>query len=173
MSLVESWPEIRKVFAQATSCLIASVSPDGFPHMTPIGSLWLREDCTGYYLERFPQALPRYLDQCDRIEVIGLISSPGTWLRALVSGRFGIFPGMRLRGHAGARRPATEEEQERWLRKVRRLRWTRGHALLWRTMSHARDLRFDGFEPVRLGAMTEGLLSQPDRTAGTTVTERR
>ena len=83
--------------------------------------------------------------------------SPGTWLRALVKGRFSTPPGIRLRGHAGERRPATPEEQERWQHRVRRLRWTKGHALLWSQMTHARDLRFEAFEPIRLGAMTAGL----------------
>jgi hypothetical protein len=69
---------------------------------------------------------------------------------------------MRLRGHAGPRRPATEEEQERWQRKVRRLRFTKGHALLWSSMTYARDLRFDAYDPIRLGTMTEGLFPEPD-----------
>jgi hypothetical protein len=68
---------------------------------------------------------------------------------------------MRLRGHAGARRLATEEEQDRWQRKVRRLRFTKGHGLLWGGMTHARDLCFDAFDPIRLGAMTEGLFPEP------------
>ena len=125
MSLEQSWPDIRKVFSGANSFLIASVSPGGFPHMTPIGSLCLRDDCTGYYLERFPQELRRNLEQCDRVEVIALLSRRSTWLRALVRGRFDVFPAMRLRGHAGARRVATQEEQDRWQRRVHRLRWTK------------------------------------------------
>ena len=162
MNLTESWPEIRKIFSSANSFLIASVSPEGFPHMTPIGSLSLNDDCTGCYLERFPQGLVRNLDQCDRIEVIGLINTPGIWLRALVSGKFGMPPAMRLRGYAGARRLATQKEQDRWHHKVRRLRWTMGHGLLWGQMTHARDLRFDAFDPIRLGAMTQGLFCEPE-----------
>jgi len=162
MSLAQHWPEIRKIFQRANSYLVASISPDGFPHMSPIGTLWLRDDMTGYYLERFPEALPRNLDHCDRVEVIALDGSPGTWLRGLLKGRFPSLPAMRLRGHAGPRRPATDVEQARWQRKVRRLRFTKGHALLWREMTHARDIRFDAFDPIRLGAMTEGLFPEPD-----------
>jgi hypothetical protein len=162
MSLERHWPEIRKIFQKATSFLVASISPEGFPHMTPIGTLYLRDDMTGYYLERFPQGLPRNLDHCDRVEVIALDGRPKTWLGGLLRGRFSSVPAMRLRGHAGPRRPATEEEQERWQRKVRRLRFTKGHALLWSRMTHARDLRFDAYDPIRLGAMTEGLFSEPD-----------
>jgi hypothetical protein len=161
MSLEQHWPEIRKIFLKASSYLIASVSPEGFPHMSPIGTLYLRDDVTGYYLERFPQGLRRNLDQCDRVEVIALDGSVGTWLGGLVRGRFATLPALRLRGHAGARRPATEEEQDRWQRKVRRLRFTKGHALLWGSMTHARDLKFDAFDPIRLGAMTEGLFPEP------------
>ena len=32
---------------------------------------------------------------------------------------------------------------------------------LWSQMAHARDLRFDACDPIRLGAMTEGLLVEP------------
>jgi hypothetical protein len=163
MSLEHNWKEIQAIFEAANVCLIASISPDGFPHMTPIGSLQLRDDCTGYYLERFPQALRKNLDQCDRVEVIALDRRTGTWLKALVKGRFSVLPALRLRGFAGARRAATLEEQERWLRKVHRLRFTKGHALLWRGMSEARDLRFDSCDPVRFGAMTEGLFQLRQR----------
>ena len=100
--------------------------------------------------------------QPEGVEVIALDGSPRTWLGGLLRGRFSSLPAMRLRGHAGPRRPATEEEQERWQRKVRRLRFTKGHALLWRDMTHARDLRFDAYDPIRLGAMTQDLFPEPD-----------
>jgi hypothetical protein len=160
MDLEKQWPEIRKIFRKANVCLVASVSADGFPHMTPIGSLYLRDDLTGYYLERFPQGLRSNLDHCDRVEVIALDRSAGTWFGALLRGRFETLPAMRLRGHAGPRRPATEDEQDRWQRRVRRLRFTKGHGLLWSGMTHARDIRFDAFDPIRLGAMTEALLPE-------------
>ena len=161
MALSRHWPAICDLFQHAGCLLIASVSPDGFPHITPIGSLMLREDCTGWYLERFPEGLPRNLETCERIEVIALNHSPALWLRALVSGRFASLPGMRLRGTAGPRRPATLAERDCWLQKVRRLRWTKGHALLWKNMTHARDLRFEAYDPIRLGPMTAGLFEDP------------
>jgi hypothetical protein len=161
MSLQEKWPEIQKTFRSAKTILIASVSPDGFPHVTPISSVHLRDDCTAYYLECFPEGLRRNLEQCDRVEVIALRGGPAFWLRALVKGRFDSLPAIRLRGHAEARRPATQEEQDIWQRKVHAMRWTKGHALLWRHMTQARDIRFDTCDPIRLGAMTEGLWSEP------------
>ena len=157
MTLEQQWPQIRSVFEQATTLLIASVSSDGYPHVTPIGSLYLRDDCTGYYLERFPVGLVKNLEHDDRVEAFALNGKPGTWLSALVRGRFREVPGGRLRGRAGARREATAEERERWARKVHRLRWTKGHGLLWGDMRHARDIRFEAFEPIVLGAMTAGL----------------
>jgi hypothetical protein len=117
----------------------------------------LNEDCAGHYLERFPVGLVNNLKQNDRVELLALNRKPGTWLRALVKGRFDSLPGIRLRGRAGARREATPEERERWARKVKWLRWTRGHDLLWSEMRHARDLQFDHFTPIRLGQMTNGL----------------
>ena len=155
--LRDQWPQIRDVVRQANVLVLASVSPEGFPHMTPIGSLHLGEDCAGHYLERFPVELVKNIAHSDRVEVLALNSKPSTWLRAMLKGRFDSLPGLRLRGRAGARREATPEERERWAHRVRRLRWMKGHDLLWSEMRLARDLHFDAYTPIRLGAMTHGL----------------
>ena len=49
-SLQAAWPTLRQlVSGSAYDVVIASVNDDGSPHITPIGSLFLRDDCTGYY----------------------------------------------------------------------------------------------------------------------------
>ncbi len=157
MTIERQWPQIRTIFEKATTLVVASIGAEGYPHMTPIGTLCLRDDCTGYYLEHFPVGLAKNVERDDRVEVYALNGKPGTWLSTLIRGRFTAVPGGRLRGRASARREATPEERERWARKVRRLRWTKGHDLLWSNMRHARDIRFEAFEPIRFGVMTAGL----------------
>jgi hypothetical protein len=76
---------------------------------------------------------------------------------AMIRGHFSRPVAVRLSGRAGERRPLTEHERERFLRKVRVFRWTRGHDLLWGSLSHARELVFEAFSPVEAGAMTRGV----------------
>jgi hypothetical protein len=150
------WPQVRQVFAGPGARVIASVNADGSPHVTPIGTLALRHDCTGYYLERFPTHLPRNIERDDRICVYADQSGLLTWLRHLIRGRFDRLVAIRLVGRAGARRPSTEQERERFLRQVRIFRWTRGHDLLWGNLQYARDLVFDSYVPIEAGQMTKG-----------------
>jgi hypothetical protein len=148
------WPQVRQMFAGPTTKVIASVNADGSPHVTPIGTLTLRHDCTGYYLERFPTHLPENVERDERICVYAGHSGLLTWLRHLMRGRFDRPVAIRLIGRAGARRPSTEEERERFLRQVRLFRWTRGHDLLWGNLQYARDLVFDDYVPIQAGQMT-------------------
>lgn len=137
--------------------MIASVNDDGSPHITPIGSLFLRDDCTGYYLERFPAQLRQNIQRDARICLYARSSSLSLWLAAMLLGRMSCPCAVRLVGRAGERRPASDAELGAWLRKVRLLRWSRGYQQLWADMTHVRELTFDDFVPVRLGAMSRGL----------------
>jgi len=155
IDLDEAWPEIRRIAHRTMPAVLATTNEDGAPQVTPIGSLSLhRTEARGTYLERFPTRLRRNLDRDPRCAVLLLDRSPGTWLRALWQGRFPHPPGVRLIGRAGPRRPATDQERERFLRRVRPFRGTRGHGLLWEGMADARDLFFDDYAPIALGAMT-------------------
>jgi hypothetical protein len=155
--LERDWPRIRAHFRGLLYCSLATTDPDGSPRVTPIGSLFLRGDCTGFYLERYPIALPANLERDPRVAVLGVRDGLGLWLGALVRGGFRRDPAIRLFGTAGPRREATAEEVARFARKVRLVRWTRGHRLMWRGFSSARDLTFERAEGVELGAMTAGL----------------
>jgi hypothetical protein len=160
--LVHAWPRIRALFSGTTRFVVASVNEDGSPHLTPIGSIHLRDDCTGYYMERFTRTLPRNLRAEHRICVYAETGTWLSWMSAMVRGRFRQPIAVRLAGRAGERRRLTHAERDAFLRKVRPLRWTRGHDILWGEMTHARELAFEGFTPVRAGRMTRGLWPEPD-----------
>ena len=154
--LERNWPAIRRLFATSLGFVVASINSDGSPHLTPIGSICLRHDCTAYYLEHFPTRLPANIERDPRICVYAGKAGFLAWMMALARGRFTSLPAVRLIGRAGERRPSTVEERERFLRKVRIFRLTRGHDMLWGRLDHARELIFDDMVPVRAGAMTRG-----------------
>ncbi len=147
------WGKIRRVIARAPFCSIASIDEDGRPRVTPIGSVFLDRGGKGFFLERFTSGLPANIDRQSPITLMAVDMRMLFWLRGLVSGRFEAAPAIRLRGSAGPRREATMEERDFFIRRVRKLRWTRGHRKLWRDFCYARSVEFDEQIPVRLGTM--------------------
>lgn len=157
MSIEEAWPEIRGVASRSLAFAFATVDADGTPRVTPVGSVYLhRDQPTGYYLEHFTSGLRRNLERDGRFSLLLLDPGPVFWLRSLWLGRFERPPSVRLLGRAGPRRPSSDEERERWLRRVRLTERLPGHRILWQHMPCTRELVFERFEPVRLGAMTRG-----------------
>ena len=161
MDIQENWGEIKKAFIQATKTSLltamATVNPDGSPHVTAIGSLVLREPCRGFYFEEFPSKTKRNLNRDPRVSVMAVNTGRLFWLKALLWGRFASLPGLRISGMAGERRSATEEEKSMWLKRVRTARGSRGYNILWRDMKTVRDIHFESVEPIHLGTMTREL----------------
>jgi hypothetical protein len=81
---------------------------------------------------------------------MALNTSRWEFLRTLWRGRVDRPFGVRLLGTAGARREATSEELAFFARRVQRLRFLRGHGLIWGRMRMVREVKFHAFEPVRL-----------------------
>ncbi len=144
----------RRTFRSTLHYSVATVGPDGAPHVTPIASVMLTEPGRGILFDIFTSRLALNLEHDPRLCVMAVDTTTRFWLTSLIRGRFGLSPAARLTGTAGPRRRATAKEQQRWLRRVRPLSRLRGHALLWGNLTHVRDLAFDEVVPVRLGAMT-------------------
>lgn len=150
-------------FATAMHFTVASLDEHGAPRITPIGSLVLLEPGRGYYFENYATGLLRDLDRDPRICVMALNASRWLMLKALFTGRASEPFGVRLHGTAGARRPATAEERARFMQRVHRFRFLRGHGLLWSKLATVRDVHFDAIEPVRipvLGDQWAGVLGE-------------
>lgn len=154
------WDEVKTLFRASFKSsfhyAIATVNSEGQPHVTPIGSLILTTPGQGFYFEHFPSALPDNLQENPRVCVLAVNSGLIFWLRSLIGGRFAKPPAVRLYGRVGDLREATDIEKARWLKRVRPLSFSRGHALLWRDMQWVRDIEFDCMEPVSIGKMTDG-----------------
>lgn len=171
MDILQHWATIRQTVNQTLKttnfCALATVNPDGSPHVAPIGSLVLLEAGKGYYFEKFPKTTRANLEQDQRLCILAAPRGFWPFVKVLFQGRFAAAPGLRLMGRAGARREATAEETARWQEQVKPFRLFRnlkGYKLLWDDMRYVREITFDSFEPLHLGPMTHGLW--PDAAAG-------
>ncbi|MCB0405294.1 MAG: pyridoxamine 5'-phosphate oxidase family protein [Bdellovibrionales bacterium] len=156
------WKRIRRLFADSfKSSLhfsVATVGQDGAPNIAPIASLLLDpRKPRGCYFEIFARQTRKNLELDSRVCVLAVNSHLGFWGRSLLRGQFSTWPAVRLYGRAASRRPATPEEIARWKKRTRFFRWTRGYASLWGKLEHVRDIEFERFEPVQLGATTARL----------------
>jgi len=165
MQIQEHWPEIRRVVENGQRstlhCAIGSVDPEGMPHVTPVGTVFLRDDQTGFYFDAHTSTLARNIEVNPEICLMAVNARPMFWLRSLLGGRFVSPPGVRLYGTVGALRPATEEELQRIEARMRSTRWTRGSRLIWSSFTQVRDIKFTAFRPVSYPAMMDHLWKKP------------
>lgn len=158
------WIRFRKLFADSFGTsfhyTFATVGEDGVPRATPIGSLILRPDRTGFYFDEYTSGLRKNLEQNKRVCVLAVKTSRWLLLKSLFLGRFTEPPAARLMGTAGERREATADEIMLFRRRVAPFRMLRGHNMLWSTLKHVRDITFESFEPVHVGVLTAELWKQ-------------
>jgi len=161
MDIIKNWPIIKahfnKSFRSNFYVSIASVDKDNYPTVTPIGTLFLNNDKTGFYFEKFPTKLPENFKHNKNVCVLAIRSNIWFWLSSLFRGKFEEYPGLRLYGQLGEKRRATEEEIQRLNRRMKTTKGLRGNAYLWDKMEYVRDLTFTKVEKVNLGKMTEQL----------------
>ncbi|XID74798.1 pyridoxamine 5'-phosphate oxidase family protein [Alkanindiges sp. WGS2144] len=146
MQLVKAWGTIQQVFAQAQAstmhCSIASVNEQGQPHITPIGTVFLRNDQTGYFFDTYTKQLAKNVENNPRVCIMAVNASKGFWLKSLVLGKFATLPAMRWYGEISELRPATKAEIVAVQQRIKVLKWTKGSRLIWSDFSHVRDIQF-------------------------------
>ena len=161
MDIKENWNEIRKHFNKSFRSnfhvSVASIAAGGVPTTTPIGSLFLNDDQTGFYFEKYPEKLPRYAGVNKKICVLGVNSNTLFWIQSLFRKRFSSYPGLKLYGELGVRRKATDQEIRRLNRRMKATRGLKGNAYLWGKMKFVREIKFIRVEKINLGKMTEKL----------------
>lgn len=101
----------RKSFATSLHYSISSVDQSNKPTTTPIGSLFLNKDQTGFYFERYPTNLPENIKYNKNICVLAVNSSKWLWLKSLYRNKFSIPPAIKLYGTLGNKRIATANER--------------------------------------------------------------
>ena len=166
MHIKEHWPEIQRVLARGQAstiyCSLATVSPKGMPNVTPIGTVFLRDNMTGYYFDHYTTALAENLDNNPNVCVMAVNAGRLFWFRSFLLGRFVSPPGVRIYGKVNLRRPATTEEIQGIESRVRPTKWLKGSRLLWTNFTHVRDIEFTSFRPVSYPVMMQGLWSGSD-----------
>ncbi len=154
----DDWNQIKRDFinCQKTSSglvQVGSVSEDGQPNLTPIGSMFLGEDKNAFFCNRFPQNLNRNIQTNSRVCVIAMNSSKWFWLKSLFKGRFPTCPGIKLYGRVKEKRGILPKEKATWERMVKPFRFFKGYDLLWKDMTHVSDIVFDAYEYLNTGKM--------------------
>lgn len=161
MNLKEHWAEIRRVVERgqksSVHCAIASVDSEGYPNVTPVGTVFLRDDQTGFYFDQYTNVLAKNLETNPNICLMTVNTKPSFWFKSLFIGRFSSPPGVRLYGTVDALRPATKEELRQINQRVNPTHWLKGSRLLWSDFTHVRDIKFTSFRPVTYPVMMDGL----------------
>ena len=161
MDIQTDWEKIRihfnRSFKSSLHSSIASLDSDNNPTVTPIGSLFLNDDQTGFYFEKYPSKLPRYAKINPKICVLAVNSSKWFWFKSLLKGKFSEYPGIKLYGELGDKRKATEKELKRFRRRMWSTKGLSGHAYLWGDMQDVREVYFKKAEKANLGKMTMDL----------------
>lgn len=147
------WTDVEALFSKVQHVSIGTIDEDGFPRISPIGSVHFSSEGQGYYFEKFPQTMRQNMDRDPRMSMMAVQPGPGFWIKSLWKGRFASQPALRLFCEAGKRRAATEAEIDIWLAKVRPFRFFKGHDLLWKGMSEVREFKVLRIESVELGRM--------------------
>jgi len=158
VDIFADWKAIRthfnKSFKTNFHVSIASVNVDNNPTVTPIGSLFLNHDQTGYYFEKFPQKLPAQYEKNPYICVWAVNSSALFWIKSLLLKKFNTYPGIKLYGKLGLKRNATEQEIQKLQVRMKVTKLLNGNKYLWGNMQNVRDISFTKAEKINLGKMT-------------------
>jgi hypothetical protein len=161
MDIKTDWSTIRlhfnKSFRSNFHVSIGSVNSENKPTVTPIGSLFLNDNQTGFYFEKFPSKLPIHVKTNRNICALGVNSGRFFWLKSLFKGKFVNYPAIKLYGELGERREATPKETNRLNRRMKATKGLKGNKYLWGKMEFVREISFIKAEKVNLGKMTNEL----------------
>ncbi len=161
MDLVTDWKNIRthfnKSFRSNFHVSIASVDANNNPTVTPIGSLFLNDNQTGIYFEKFPSKLPNHANINKNICVLGVNSNRLFWIKSLFKEKFATPPAIKLYGELGIKRKATQKEIERLNKRMKLTNGLKGNTYLWKDMKYVREIKFTKAENINLGKMTNSI----------------
>lgn len=153
----QEWQHIRKVVNDAQKaamhCSIATVDAQLQPTISPIGTLFLKENQTGFFFDTYTESLQQNLPQNSKACIQAVNSSRLFWLKALFKGQFSDYPGVRLYVEIGDLRLANAEELAQISRRIQILKWTKGSQLIWSDFTHVRDFTVQSFRWVKYPKM--------------------
>ena len=158
IDIFKNWKKInthfRTSFGSSLHVSIGSVDAENHPTVTPIGTLFLNKNQTGFYFEKFTTQLPRNSKTNKNVCVLAVNSGKRFWLKSLIKGKFEKNPAIKLYGQLGERRKATDAEIHALERRMRFTKRLKGHQLLWNDMNYIREINFTKAEEMNIGKMT-------------------
>lgn len=162
MELKSDWKKIKAHFNKSFSTnfhvSIASIDLNNNPTNTPIGSLFLNNNQTGFYFEKYTTKLPKNVNENPQICILAVNSGTFFWIKSLFLGRFSSYPALKLYGTLGEKRIATKVENKRLQNRMKNTKKLKGHKYLWDNMQYVREITFSKVEQIKLGEMTNHLL---------------
>ena len=161
IDIYTNWSKVKTHFKKCIGrnmhIAIASVDENNIPTVTPIGSLFLNNDQTGFYFEKFATKLNKNSKTNKNICILAVNNRKWFWLTSLFKGEFSLYPAVKLYGELGEKRDASPKEFRAFQRRVRSTRRLKGHQYLWKDMSQVREIKFTKGEKINLGNMTKKL----------------
>lgn len=146
---------VQTVQKQSMHVSIASVSEEGIPNISPIGTLFLDDQQRGFFFDRYTQQLAENLDHHPTVCICAVNSSRVFWLRSLFKGQFKHYPGVRLYAHIGQKRAATVNEKQKIAQRIQLLAWTKGSQLIWSEFDEVRDVQILDYRWIEYPSMLE------------------
>jgi len=157
LNLEKDWQKIKvhfkKSFGVNMHVSIASVNVNNEPTVTPIGSLFLNKNQTGFYFEKYTSGLTNNVENNNKVCVLAVNSSTFFWLKSLFNGQFKKPPALKLYGVLGQNRKATKAEKHALSRRMRFTKSMKGNRYLWNDMQFVREIHFSDVESMKLGKM--------------------
>lgn len=161
VELNNNWDKIRGHFRLCIQknmhVAIASVNQNNQPTITPIGSLFLNKDHSGFYFEKFASKLNKNSKTNNNVCILAVNTGKWFWIKSLFRGKFSSYPAIKLYGELGEKRDASSLEYRAFQRRVRSTKKLKGHQYLWKDMSQVREIKFTKAEKINLGSMTKHL----------------
>ncbi len=149
------WKEIVKYYDESKqTSMIGSVNSVGQPNVTPIGSLILKSDYSGFYFDLFTKELSDNLEQNRNVCVLIVQSGKLFWFKSLYANEYKKPPGIKLIGSAGNRRKASAEEIQILRSKTKPLKMLKGYHTIFGNPSYVRDIEFTDYFMLNTGKMT-------------------
>lgn len=151
----DKWKEIIRYYGgwKQTS-MIASVDKMGQPNVTPIGSLLLKEDCSGFYFDLLTKGLSDNLDENDKVCVLYVETGTLYWFKSLCTNQNSKPAGIKLIGTAGNRRRASAQEIELLQNHTKLIKRLPGYNTIFGNLSYVRDIKFTDYFMINTGKMT-------------------
>lgn len=146
--------KIKPLFAQSVFCSVATVTEDGLPHVSPIGSIVLLNKDKGMFFEKFTKSISKNTNENSYATIMCVNDGKWFWLKSLITGKFNKPPAIRLVVKIGKLREGTDNEGQIFKNKIKLFKKTKGYQMMWQEMSQIREFKIIDYKPVFIGKMT-------------------